>query len=339
VRRFQIACLGFVAATLACGRGSDVEPAVTAYVSVDQNHAEPILREFEARTGIRVDAAYDVEAAKTTGLVNRLIAEKRRPRADLFWSGEFAQTILLKDNGVLAPYASPSAADIPEAWRDPRGYWAGFAGRARVFIVNTELAAPGERPSSLQDYLDPRWPAERIAIALPLFGTTATHAAALYAVWGPEKARDFFEQIEARGVHIAAGNSVVRDLVADGRAIWGLTDTDDAAGAMARGAPVSVVFPDQGEDGLGTLAIPNTVALVEGGPHPDEAKALVDFLLSVEVERRLVESGFCHAPIRPRGAEPEWIDASGVKRMSVNLEDVYRQIERSKADLSEVFVK
>ena len=77
------------------------EKELVVYTSVDLVYSEPVFMEYEKSSGIRVLPVYDVEAAKTTGLVNRLIAEKGNPRADVFWSGEFAQTILLREEGVL----------------------------------------------------------------------------------------------------------------------------------------------------------------------------------------------------------------------------------------------
>ena len=84
---------------------------------MDQVFSEPILKLYEKRTGIRVLPVYDVEAAKTTGLVNRLITEKDHPQADVFWNGEFVQTLLLQTDGLLAPYQSPNSADIPDCSR------------------------------------------------------------------------------------------------------------------------------------------------------------------------------------------------------------------------------
>ena len=103
---------------------------VIVYVSVDRIYAEPILEKFEKESGIKVLAVYDVEAAKTTGLVNRLIAERRNPQADVFWNGEFAQTIRLKEEDVLSPYVSKNAIDIPEKFKDPDKRWTGFCGNA-----------------------------------------------------------------------------------------------------------------------------------------------------------------------------------------------------------------
>lgn len=316
----------------------DAEEQVVVYASVDQHHAEPILEAFEAQSGVKVNAVYDVEAAKTTGLVNRLIAERKRPQADVFWSGEFAQTIRLEKEGIFERYEPSTAAGLPRDLSDPFYDWTGFGGRARVFLVNTDLVEEGDYPTRMEDFLDERWPASKIAIALPLFGTTKTHACALYVAWGPARAREFFQQLKDRGVRVEQGNSTVRDLVADGTLMWGLTDTDDAAGALSRGAPVAAVFPDQGPEGIGTLVTPNTVGLVYAAKHPEQARQLIDYLVSAEVERRMVETGWCHVPLRELGIEPQFIDGSGVRRMDVHVVEVEAELEAVEQDLAEIFI-
>lgn len=105
---------------------------VIVYTSLDNVFSEPILKMFEEKTGIKVLAVYDSEATKTTGLVNRLIAEKDAPKADVFWNSETGRTIILKDKGVLTPYISPSAADIPATFKDKDNYWTGFADFSRT---------------------------------------------------------------------------------------------------------------------------------------------------------------------------------------------------------------
>ncbi len=127
---------------------------VVVYTSVDQIYSEPFFAQFEKDTGIKVLANYDVEASKTTGLVNKLIAEKENPIADVFWNGEFSQTIRLKEEGILQPYVSPSAEHIPSKYKDTEGYWTAFGGRARVLIINTDLVQESEYPSSVYDLLN-----------------------------------------------------------------------------------------------------------------------------------------------------------------------------------------
>jgi iron(III) transport system substrate-binding protein len=54
---------------------------VVVYVSHDEVFSEPILKDFERETGIRVRAVYDTEETKSTGAMNRLIVEKNNPQA------------------------------------------------------------------------------------------------------------------------------------------------------------------------------------------------------------------------------------------------------------------
>ena len=81
----------------------------------------------------------------------------------------------------------PHAGDIPDAFKAKDGTWYGFAARARILLVNTQLVAEADRPTGIHDLIDPKWKG-KIGIAKPLFGTTATHAACLFAAWGEEKA-------------------------------------------------------------------------------------------------------------------------------------------------------
>jgi iron(III) transport system substrate-binding protein len=312
---------------------------VVIYTSVDQIFSEPILDKFQEETGIKVKAVYDVEAAKTTGLVNRLMAEKNNPQCDVWWNGEIAQTILLKEEDVLTPYVSPEASGIPDSYIDPDDYWTGFGGRARVCLVNTELMDPEDYPSSIYDLLDEKYPADQIAIAYPIFGTTATHVAALYATLGSEEAVEYFTALSERDIRVVDGNGVVRDLVADGNIMFGLTDTDDSIGAIERGAPVEMVFLDQGEDQMGTLLIPNTVAKVKEGPNSVEAEILIDYLLSEETVSELVEMGWFQLSLRDFDIDQDYFDAQSVKGMDVNYVEIYEYIEQAKSDMAEIFVR
>lgn len=289
---------------------------VTIYTSVDQVFSEPVLKAFEEKTGIRVEALYDAEASKTVGLVNRLIAEKRAPLADVFWNGEILQTLALKDEGVLAVHRSASAATLPPRLVDPDGMWTGIGGRARVLLVNTRLVSKDRQPKSLLE-LPAR--AKDLAVANPLFGTTSTHAAALAAALGDDRAVGFFADLKAAGARVVDGNAVVRDVVAAGRAPMGLTDTDDACEAIERGDPVVAVFLDQGDGALGTLVVPNSVAMIRGAPHPDEARALVDHLTSPETESLLVTTGWIQIPARPTPARAPCYGSLTVDAMAMTM--------------------
>jgi iron(III) transport system substrate-binding protein len=308
-RALSSACaLAALSAVIACRSDAPSQPArsVTVYVSTDRVFSEPVLREYEKRTGVRVDAVYDTEETKSTGLANRLLAEKPRPRADVFWSNEPVRTLVLKSRGVLAPYRSPSAEGIPAELKDPEGYWTGFSARIRVIAYNTTLVTPDQAPASVFDLADPKWRGQ-VAIADPRFGSTSFHVAALYAMAGDEKMDAFFRRLKANGVRVVDGNSVVRDLVVRGDVKVGLTDTDDVNVAIEDGQAIAMVLPDAG--GLGVPVMPNMVSLIAGGPRPDEGRQMVDYLLSPDVERQLALSAAVQIPLHAGVPGPKNIPA------------------------------
>jgi iron(III) transport system substrate-binding protein len=314
-----------------CGGGGDTPPAesgareVTVYVSTDRPFAEPVLQAYEESSGVKVRPVYDTEETKSTGLANRLIAEKGRPQADVFWSNEPVRTLVLKRNGVLAPYRSAAADTIPATFTDPEGYWTGFSARMRVIAFNTELVQASDAPKSVFDLADPKWK-NQAAIADPRFGTTSFHVAAVYMVVGDEKADDLFKRLKANGVKVVDGNSVVRDMVARGEVKVGLTDTDDANVAIKDRRPLGMVFPDR--DGMGVPLMPNMVSLIAGAPHPEEGKKLIDFLLSAESERMLANSDAVQIPLQPGVEPPPNLPAlNSIKPMTLDYQSVADRLE------------
>ncbi len=266
---------------------SDDSKTVVVYTTVDQIFSEPVLKRFENESGIKVKAVYDTEETKSTGVLNRLIAEKENPQCDVFWSGDPARSAVLKNKGLTTPYRSPSAADIDVVYKDPEHHWTGFSARARVLIYNKALLSKQDIPQSLFDLTKPQYRG-KFAIANPLFGTTTFQIAALFEAVGDEKAKRFLSELKNNEVVIATSNGDVKKRVVQGEVACGLTDTDDAFEAIKEGANVGFVFLDQ--KGMGNLVIPNTVSLIRNAPHPANGKMLIDYLLSGKAEALLAIS-------------------------------------------------
>ena len=203
------------------GNGRESQPGtekrlgrVVVYSALDREFSEPILKAYEKQTGVRIDAKYDVESTKTVGLTQLIAAEAQsgHTRCDLFWNNEILNTLRLNKQGLLRPFKPANAVDYPETFRGRVNTWYGFAARARILLVNTKLVPDAHRPRGIQDLLDPRWK-DRVGIAKPLFGTTATHAASLFTVWGKEKASRYFRDLKANGVKVLSGNKQVATAV------------------------------------------------------------------------------------------------------------------------------
>src|SRR3970282_1962735 len=95
-----------------CG-GETKPPEVVVYTALDQEFSAPIFEGFTQETGVVVRSKFDTESTKTVGLAQAIIAERQRPRCDLFWNNEILNTLRLEREGLLRPYYSPAAGAYP----------------------------------------------------------------------------------------------------------------------------------------------------------------------------------------------------------------------------------
>jgi iron(III) transport system substrate-binding protein len=280
---------------------------VIVYAAQDQVYAEPILMDFERGTGIRVRAVYDSEAVKTVGLANRLLAERAHPQCDVFWGNEELRTRQLAAQGVF---------------RETNG-WAAFGYRSRRLVINTNRLPLAAAPRSLRELTNASWRGQ-IALAYPLFGTTATHFLALRQHWGGSNWLVWCRALAANKPFLVEGNSGVVNLVGRGEAAIGLTDSDDIAAGQRERLPVAAapLAPE-------SLLIPNTVAVVHGAPHPDAAQRLFDYLQRREVVQRLVAANALEgesAGATTATLQPDWNGLLG-------------DLDSATAALKEIFVR
>ena len=305
---------------------------VVVYVSEDQVFSEPILRDFERETGITVKSVFDTEESKSTGVTKRLIAEKNNPQADVYWANEPVRADALKQRGVSTPYLSASAEGIADQFKDPDHYWTGFSARARLLLINARSTI---KPAGVMAYTDPSANG-RAAIANPLFGTTTDYVAALFTMWGDERAGTFMNDMKKNGVKVTTSNGESADFVATGQVDFSLVDSDDAVNRKKQGKPVEIVYPDQDPNGLGVLILPNAVALIKGSPHAENGKQLIDYLLSKSTEHKLAFADCAQIPLHS-GVEtpPEVRRIEEIKAMRVGYADLARKMEEIQPFLKE----
>ncbi|NPA67023.1 MAG: extracellular solute-binding protein [Chlorobi bacterium] len=297
---------------------------VIVYTTVDRIFSEPILKDFEKETGIKVKAVYDTEETKSAGILNRIIAEKDNPQCDVFWSGDPARTEIIKYKGITEAYESVNAKGINPVFKDPENHWTGFSARARVLIYNKKMLPDSLVPSSIFDLTGERLRGN-VAVANPLFGTTTFHFAALFSVLGDEKAKKFLEDLKHNDIVIAASNGDVKKRVINGEIACGLTDTDDAFEAMKETEDAGMVFLDQ--NGIGTLIMPNTVSLIKNSGHQENGKKLADYLLSKETERKLANS-CAQMPLHKGVETPKGIpSADSIVPLKINYGKTARKME------------
>jgi len=328
-------------------------PRVIVYAAQDQVYAEPILREFEKETGIRVKAVYDSEAVKTVGLANRLLAERSHPQCDVFWGNEEMRTRQLAAQGVF---------------RETNG-WAAFGYRSRRIVINTNFVS-GRRPparldeatqqkhavpeagapTSLLELTNEIWRG-KVALAFPQFGTTATHFHTLKQLWGEAAWLAWCRALAANEPFIVDGNSVVVKFVGRGEAWIGLTDSDDVAAGQREGLPIVAldgrarhsVRADSQPNGDGahgvtrpttgliaeTLLIPNTVGVIRNAPHPANGQKLFEYLQRREVADKLVQANALESATLAEETttlKPDW-------------DSLLRDLETTTKQLNEIFLR
>jgi len=303
---------------------------VVIYAAQDQVYAEPILREFEKETGIKVKAVYDSEAVKTVGLANRLLAERSHPQCDVFWGNEEMRTRQLAAQNVF---------------RETNG-WAAFGHRSRRIVINTNFVnlvgmrstASHTSPEKNGTGWNPSLPAAptllleltnaiwrgKVALAFPQFGTTATHFHALKQLWGEAAWLEWCRALAANKPFIVDGNSVVVKFVGRGEAWIGLTDSDDIAAGQREGLPIAALPLSEDQ-----LLIPNTVGVIRNAPHPANAQRLFLYLHQRAVAEKLVVAK----------ALEDATYGTDATTMNPDWDALLRELEPTTKQLNEIFLR
>ena len=203
-----------------CGRAdtqdvSSFAPAegdrLVIFTSHKETIYEPILKEFEQRTGIWVE----LETGGTVTLLERIAAGESG--ADLMFGG--GADSLSAYSACFAPYVSEYAGDVAPEYDLGGGIWTPFSALPVVLIYNTKLVRQNP-PERLADLLDAGWRG-RIAFADPtVSGSSCTALGTLLQAVGGNTDNTlaaFFRNLDGR---IIADSGGVVPAVADGHRRW-----------------------------------------------------------------------------------------------------------------------
>ncbi|HZV35724.1 MAG TPA: extracellular solute-binding protein [Verrucomicrobiae bacterium] len=285
------------------------KPFVVIYTSQDEEYALPIFKQFEKETGIAVKPVFDSEAVKTVGLVNRLLAEKDNPQCDVFWNNEELRTRLLASRNIF---------------RETNG-WVLMGYRTRRIAVNTNLLPLANAPHLFTDVTNAQWHG-KVALAYPMFGTTATHFLALRQYLGDEKWQAWCRALVENKPMLVDGNSIAVRQVGGGEAYLCFTDSDDAAAEKREGLPVAPV-----PLGPQSLIVHNTAGVLRGAPHPVEAERLFEYLQSAEVQNQLLQK---HALESAVPGDPK--TTPGLK---VDWDALLRDLDKGTEEMKAIFLR
>lgn len=253
-------------------------------ITAIMNEIKPI---FEEETGIEINLMH-VGGSGT--VVQRVIEEKNAPQADMIIAS-IPPILEAKKEGALEKYIPSNAEYLPEAYKDEDGYFTGWFAFYTALTYNPTKVSP--KPSTYNDLLDPKFKG-KISYADPRQGGNGIRfltSVILAFDKDEDEAFDFLKKLES---NVASHVQLASSTMVDRGELWiQLSDTSISFSDYFNGGMTNQVILVT-EEGI----MPGYVALglVKDSKHPEEAKELINFLLSEEAQR-FTPSGF-GVPVR-----------------------------------------
>lgn len=291
----MLACNGGIAVTALAEEEKapeDYSGTVVVYSPHDTDPLNAGVAAFEAKYP---NVTVELVADGTGNLLNRIAAESDAPLADVLWGGGADSLAAYKE--YFQAY-EPSCIDLLDSsLYDPDYYWIGESPLPMVFLVNTDLVAEEDIPTTWADLADPKWEGQ-IAIADPASsGSAFTQLCTMLMLYG-EEADDYAAGWEFVGslmdnLVIQAGSSDAHKNVDAGEYAVGITlekaavqyDTSDSG-------HLAIIYPEDG-----TSAVPDGVAIVKDCPNQELAELFEEFVLSAECQTSQ-NADYARRPIR-----------------------------------------
>ncbi len=257
----------------------DTGESVTIYSGRSEELVGPLLAQFEAATGIEVEARY----GDTAEMANLILTEGENSPADVFFAQDAGALGAVAERGLFAALPNEVLQHVDERFRSPDGSWVGVSGRARVVVYHTETLSEADLPDSIFGFTDPEW-SGRIGWA-PTNGSFQAFVTALRVVEGEDQAREWLEGIQANNPKVYEGNNPALDAVIAGEVdvafinhyylMQRLTEDPDALAANH--------FLTDGDPGA--LINVAGAGILTTAENPEAALQVVEFLLSVEAQQ------------------------------------------------------
>lgn len=319
MQRRVIRIAGAVVAALAAGLALGGRPAaaqgtegeVVVYTAAQSTIVQAIGPMFEKKTGIKVSF---VEAG-TGEILKRARAEAANPLGDVLWA--LGAEGMAANADLLEPYTVADDAKIAAIYKK------GMAGgritpnnvTPMVIVHNTKLLPAAEAPKTWRSLADARWKDQIAYAAADKSGSSYTILATLLTVFGDNDAGWKVVEDIMKNAKILPSSSRVPKGVADGEYQAGLTYEDAAMRQVKGGAPMGVIYPQDG-----TSIPPDGNAILKGAKHPKAARAFMDYAVSKEVMDLLAQK-FALRSARSDVAAPEGFPAiDAIKAVAYDME-------------------
>ncbi|RUO65773.1 iron(III) transport system substrate-binding protein [Pseudidiomarina planktonica] len=279
---------------------------VNLYSARKEALIKPMLDDFTKQTGIEVRLL----TGGGDALLTRLQAEGENTPADLFLTVDAGNLHRAAQAGVFQELGSPLALQaVPSQYHGDGNLWLGLSLRARPIFYAPDRVNP-EQLSGYADLADNRWD-NNVCIRSSDNIYNQSLTAALIQHWGEEKteewARGLVDNLAKPPVggdrdQIKALANGVCDIAVANTYYLGVMEASDDAAEREAASKVKIFWPNQ--DDQGTHVNVSGIGLTKHAKNADNARRLVEFLLSPEAQQWYAEANNEY-PIR-RGVD--WSD-------------------------------
>lgn len=272
-RTFLALTAGFALSTSLAGLAFAQDKPVVVYTAHKSSIVDTLLPIFEKETGLKAE----VVKLGSGDIAKRVKAEAAAPAADVIWSISGSQLTELAD--LLEPYTPPEADKIDKQF-EGNPAWTPYTAVVYVLAVNTSMLPVADAPKSWADLADPKWKGQIATARADGSGSAMQQLQAVLTIFG-DKGWEKYGEIAKNFVFTDSSGAVPR-FVADGETSMGLTLEDNALEYVQGGAPIAIVHLSDG-----TVATPDGVALIKGGPNSEGGKKFIDWALSKSTQDTL----------------------------------------------------
>ena len=272
------------AAMLLCAVSAlaEVSGPLVLYSSMTDNDIDNLIEAFNEKYP---DVEVEVVNGSAGELEARARAEKDNPQGDLQWGGLSPSDGSANDD-IFALYLSPYEDDLPDDYKSHNGRYNQDHLSTIVFCVNVELEKElGFEIKTYEDLLRPELKG-KVVLSDPNSSSAAwNNLCNIFAVYGydSDEAWAILRGMLENGLVISTSSSVCFQAVDSGEYAVGLTYEDGADTLLKSGSDrIRLQYPENGAS-----ATSMGCAMIEGCPHPEAAKAMIDFLMSPEGQEAL----------------------------------------------------
>jgi len=255
-----------------CGDG---RTPLVLYSPHGRNLLELVELEFE-RENPEIDVRWlDMGSQE---VFDRIRSEKVNPQADIWFGGPDVIFARGAEAGLLQPFQPSWAERLPPESRAAGDLYFGIYLAVPILMFNSDAVSGEAIPRDWEDLLDERWRG-KIIIRDPLASGTMRTTFGMVLAQSVESSGDtargmeWLRRLDAQTSDYAVNPALLFEKIARQEGLVTIWELTDALLLKQRGAPIDYRFPLSG-----TPVIDDSIGLVAGAKHPEEAKRFIEWV-------------------------------------------------------------